>query len=220
MNKKGIFFSLSVFLILTLLFILFFEFERNKEKELDFDAKKAQIQTVDHFVKDFDRYYIEEILSSSARPALVGYTNYLKSDFSKNSLVNIMIDGRNAAGTTIFDPLFSTDSGFELALGALFFTLDDYNFEYTLDDVIQDDYENFRLVFSSDYSFEFNGQVWSESNKQTIVEVSVYGMYHPDHNIIIRENWILDNSGGCYIEDIFSDLVNCIGARNIRPPAP
>lgn len=212
MDKKGIFYSLSVILFLILLIIVFSNKSDIFKKEEKFHIERTQIIVMDHFVRDFDRYYAESILKAAAKPALISLTK--GSAFTLGDVVNLMIDG--SGGGTSINPLLSTNEGLNQALRTLTFNLDAQSFNYSLTSVEQLEFDQIQLNFEVDYYFKALDTNWSRKGLPVNIILDVYGMSHPRHLHagIIDSSWVPDSTG-CYRNIIFSENIACRG--NIRP---
>jgi len=56
--KKGVFFSLSMVMLIGILFILFHNRADVYEEQQEFRIKRAQLSVMNHFVTDFEEYYV------------------------------------------------------------------------------------------------------------------------------------------------------------------
>jgi hypothetical protein len=214
MNKKGIFYSMSVVLFIVLLIIVFSNKSDIFQKDEKFHMERAQIIVMDHFVRDFDRYYTESIIKAAAKPALINLTK--GAPFSRETVVNLMIDG--SEGGIKINPLLSTKEGLNQSLRTLTFNLDAQSFNYSLQSIEQPDYKTIMLNFEVDYYFKVLDTNWSRKSLPVSITLDVHGMSHPGHSAsgVIDSSWVSDSSG-CYANIIFSDNpIICSG--NIRPP--
>lgn len=216
MYKKGVFFSLTVVLFLVFLIILFNARAKQIEAERDLHLTRAQIIVLDHYVRDFDAYYIQQILRNSATHAFEAATAESSfTPFTKLELVDIMKNG--FSGTVSMDIALITNEFFERSLGTLTFTLEDKVFDFKLNSVEQTEYDKIILNFNvTEYRFEQFDSIWKKNNIAVEIEISIYGLTHPFYGYTIDDSW-LEDSSGCYIEDIMSDTNAC--AINIMPPS-
>jgi len=216
MGKKGVFYSLSVVLFLVFLIILFTGRAQLQKKDEAFRLERAQIIVMDHFARDFDRYYAENILHTAAKPALTELTKSYPFTISTLNNMTDLMDDRAGTGVAM-NPLLSTNEGFSQSLGTLSFLMDDAKFNYSLESLEQLNYTSFRLNFSVSYSFRaFDSSEWSKADKVVNIIVSVYGLTHPAYNKIIDSSWIENDSSICYVNQIISDSAPCTG-MNIMP---
>ena len=216
-NKKGIFFSLSAALLITFLIIFFNNKTDMIEDRENFRTERAQIIAMDHFINDFNRYYVKQILSNSIKPALINRTRNVNPSFikfSKEEFVNITITGNNS-GITYLKPKQTTKNNFEQALRTLTFTPDVAIFNYTLKSVEQPFFDMIKLNFSVYYEFKAFDTRWTKHIDMPI-DVDIYGLYHPAyssevHEVINRENWVEnETSSRCFFQDIFKpDAGSC-----------
>ena len=214
MDKKGIFYSLSVIVFLIFLIVIFINKADIQKKEEQFHVERAQIVVMDHFVRDFDRQYVDVIIHTAARPAMISITR--TGSFTTGRLVDLMEDGTEASAT--MNPLFSTDANFDQALGTLTFMLDSSEFLYRVASVQQLNETTIKLNFLVDYSFEALSTNWSKKDKPVSITMSVYGLGHPTHgNDIIDDSWVIDTATGCYINDIIPGIDSTCTGKNIMP---
>ncbi|KYK24483.1 hypothetical protein AYK26_06590 [Euryarchaeota archaeon SM23-78] len=212
-NKKGVFFSLTVILFLVLLLIIFNTKSELQKKEDEFHIQRVQIIVMDHFVRDFDRYYAKTILETAAKPALVALTPSASVPFSKADVVSMMKNGLPVQLTT--------DDNFQQSLGTLTFTLDEKEFDFRLESFEQPRYDTIQLNFLVNYSFKMTESNWSKTDKQVIIPITVYGLYHPTYLEVIDDSWLEDTADECYINEIFSSPPSCSGMNIMpQPPAP
>jgi hypothetical protein len=215
-NKKGIFYSLSVIVFLLFLILVFINKSEIQKKEEQFHIERAQIIVMDHFVRDFDRYYVEVIIHNAARTAMISITRF--APFTYDNLVDLMEDGTGGGAT--MNPLFSTSQNFAQALGTLTFMLDNNELSYRVASVEQLNETTIKLNFLVDYSFESFNTNWSKKDKPVNITMSAYGLWHPDHDALIDSSWVPDNAAGCYINDIISNPASVCAGKNIMPPPP
>jgi len=211
MNRKGIFYSLSVFLFLVFLIIVFNSRAEINKRDEQSHIERAQIISMDHFVRDFDRYYSERIIETATKPALIALTP--SAPFTRQQLVDLMTDG--SGGGTSMNQLLSTNENFKQALGTLTFQMDYEVFSYSLESFEQVDYETMKLNFNVNFSFNVFDTNWTRTNKPVNITVLVQGLSHPNHlsSGVIDNSWRSD-SNGCYANIIFGTGI-CNG--NIRP---
>jgi hypothetical protein len=216
MNKKGIFYSLSVMLFLIFLIIVFNNKAQVLKKDEEFQIERAKIIVMDHFVRDFDRYYAQNIIETATRPALINLTR-MSAPFNSNKLIELMRDG--VSGNVHINHLLTTSENFDQSLATLSFKLDENKFSYALERVLQswqpDNYA-IKLNFHVKYFFSAFDTNWSIADKDVNITVPVYGLYHPTYHDVIAHDWV-HNNAGCYINDIMSGLPGCSG-MNIMPP--
>jgi len=220
MNKKGQFFSLLAVIIIILLALFFFYKSDAASREDDLYIKRVTISSMDAFVSEFEQKSIPVILESSAKPAIAARISKPAtfSKFSKNELTEIMKDGE-WGGVTYLDDIYTTDNAYKETLGTLTFTIKNGGvFDYSLDSVKQIDFKTLELDFIVNYEFELFENKWSKSNKHVLVQVPIYSLKHPAYDRrIITKDWSFDNSGNCFIEQIFLNAKPCAGL-NIAPP--
>jgi hypothetical protein len=213
MNKKSMFFSLSALLFVISLLIIFNNDARLKEEEDKFDLGRAQIMVMDNFVRDFDHYYIQQILESAAKSALVEKSATL-SEFQKISDITGYMENLLPKEKT-------TDNYFKQALGTLSFQIpdSDANFSYRIIDISQPDFNTIKIDFAVDYSFEIFETKWEKSNKEVTVILSANGITHPEHKLVIDHGWIEDSFPcspiTCLLSDIIAEFDDCNGVVDI-----
>ena len=226
MNKKGIFYSLSVILFLLFLIIFFNTKAEIQKKENQFHVDRAQIIVMDHFVRDFEQYYAKEILEAAARPALLELTIIIPKQINSVELMDLMCDGTTSSAS--INPLLATNDNILQALGTLTFPLNDRYFNYKIDSVDQVDYATIRLNFRIDYWFYKFDTNWSRKGASVNVTFDVYSLAHPRYNYeeygVIDANWVQDwEATQCYAEQIFDESVTILSCRNnenIIPQCP
>ena len=211
-NKKAVFYSLSVVLFLVFLLIVFNTKADIQKRDDRFHLNRAQMIVMDHFVRDFDRYYIEAILETSARPALVELTTTGSGVFNGADLVNTMT---GSSGN--LDPLLTTDENFQQALNTLSFPVNDRDFSFSVQSIQQLNYYRIRINFLVDYRFGITGSEWSEDDRPISVVLEVYGFGHPAYDGIIDSSWIEDEMTTIpsYADQIFTGSTS--GSENIKP---
>jgi hypothetical protein len=217
MNKKGIFFSISAVIILILLF-LYFSFKGDLQRLNDEqDIKRSQMMVMDNFVISFENFYIEQIIKTAAKNALVKRTNFMPfSRTTKSNIEGIMDDGDDG-GFNYMPEIAGTDLNYEQALKTLSFSINpsDRSFDYTLVKARQTNWFTIELNFSVDYSFKVFDSEWSRQNKQVLISFPVYSLWHVNRSLIIDKSWV-ENMTGCYVNDIISDSIAC-DKMNIMP---
>lgn len=212
-QRKAMFFSLTALLLILFLFILFKNRAEISKLDEEFHVNRAQVIVMDHFVRDFDRYYIPQILETSSKQALVKLTNGPR--FTKDQLVDVMKDG--VQGTTvILEPSSTTASLLDQALETLTFELDNAESTYRIENIRQLTYNEIQIDFRVDYKFKISKTQWEKSGKIVTVTLSVYSMWHPRYSRYIDDSWVI-NDTGCYITNIMLDASACSGL-NIMPP--
>ncbi|MBN2459923.1 hypothetical protein JXB28_06585 [Candidatus Woesearchaeota archaeon] len=216
-GKKGIFYSITVLLFMLFLLVYFNTASDIQKKEDEFHIERVRLIVMDHFVRDFDNYYIQEILATAAKPAMIELTSALPfARFSKEAVVDLMTDGET--GSIMINPLLATNDNFHQALGTLTFDPESLEFSYVLESVEQPYYDTLQLNFLVNYSFSSFSTRWSKSNKPVNISFTVYSLMHPDYDEVIGTNWVERNEG-CYIWGILSisPPPDCEG-KNIMPP--
>lgn len=211
-NKKAVFYSLSVVLFLVFLLIVFNTKAEIQKRDDRFHLGRAQIVVMDHFVRDFDRYYLNAILETSAKPALINLTKIGVGVFNKDRVVSTM-----NGSTGSLDNLLTTGENYQQALNTLSFPINDKDFSFILQSVNQLNYYRIRLNFLVNYRFKVSDTEWSKDDKLVSVDIDVYGLGHPVHGGIIDSSWVQNTEvdAGCYVDQIFTDVTGCTG--NIRP---
>ena len=219
LNKKGVFYSLSVILLLIFLIIVFNGKAQLLQRDEQFHVERAKIIIMDRFVRDFDRYYAENIIETATKPALINLTR--NAPFNRNQLIEMMTTGADSASGLHINPLLTTNENFQQSLATLSFKLDAENFAYRIESVEQLSYELLRFNFSVDYFFSAFDTNWSRTNKQVSITVPVNGLWHPAYNDVIDSSWVENATGGCYVNQIISPPPesSCFG-MNIMPEAP
>jgi hypothetical protein len=169
---------------------------------------------MNNFVKDFDRYYLMEILQTPLKNALVNLTGKGEK-IKKNELKDVIIDGEFNSKTYLI-PESTTNGIFNQSLRTLTFNIDHVNFKYDIKDIDQKRYDTIVFNFLVNYSFFMFNTNWSKHNKPVDIEIDVYGLKHPDYSRIIEKDWIENNTEPCLIDKIM-DVNVCIG-KDIMPP--
>ena len=142
--KKAMFFSLSTIFLIVLIFLIFKSKSEILGIDRDFYISRAQLKTMDHFVRDFDGYYIEQILKTSSKQALVSRTKG-PIKFTKANLADVMKDGIEGM-TTYIDPFKTTDSLFSQSLKTLTFAPSAAEFDYTLEEIRQLTFSAIKII--------------------------------------------------------------------------
>ncbi len=219
LNKKGVFYSISAVLFLIFLVIVFNSKAQVLKKDEEFHVERVKIIIMDHFVRDFDRYYAENILQTAAKPALINLTR--DSPFNRSQLIDLMTNGFDSDSGLRINPLLATNENFQQSLATLSFKLDNASFSYRLESAEQLTYDSIRLNFRSNYFFSAFDTNWSRINKIVSINVSVYGLWHQDFSEIIDSSWVENSTSGCYINQIISPPPepSCV-RMNIMPLAP
>jgi hypothetical protein len=225
MKKKGIFFSVGTVLVLFILFISFRNWSGKEAVDKEFLVSRAQLVVMENFVSDFDSRYIQQILATAARPAIIelsrGGDVIGAADF-----MSAMKTGSTTAGTVVMDPALSTDNNFRQALGVISFGIEDKSFTYEVTHIRQTAYDSFEIEFSVDYTFNLRESTWSRKGKKVIVPISVIGLAHPRYatNGTIDSSWVPGTYSQCYIMELFQETslgIDCEpNGVNIQPPAP
>lgn len=215
LGKKGVFYSISVLLFLVFLVIVFSNKAKVQEKDEEFHTERAKIIIMDHFVRDFDRYYAENIIETAVKPSLANLT---RAPFNKGQLIKLMAEGTDDVSHLRINPLLTTNENFQQSLATLSFKLDNASFNYVLESAEQLSYDLIRLNFSANYYFKAFDTNWSKTNKLVSVNVPVYGLWHPDYGEIIDSSWEENVTGTCYINRIMipAQQPTCSG-MNIMP---
>ncbi|MBW2971010.1 hypothetical protein KY320_02515, partial [Candidatus Woesearchaeota archaeon] len=117
MNKKAMVFSVMVILALVVCFVILQSLAKIESQNKDFRVNRAQLLVFDHFVRDFDSYFIEEILRSAAKPALAELSQ--SAPFTKKDVVDLMEDG--IFGSHAIDSASTTEASLNNALNTLSF---------------------------------------------------------------------------------------------------
>jgi hypothetical protein len=215
-NRKGVFYSLSVIILLVFMIIVFNNKAHLMQKEEQSHVERAKIIIMDRFIRDFDRYYAESILQTAAKPALVNLTR--DSPFNSSQLIEMMATGIDSVSGLSMNPLLGSNENFQQSLATLSFNLDSASFSYRLESAEQLSYELLRLDFSVDYSFSAFNTNWSRRNKIINITVAVNGLWHPAYDEVIDSSWVENSTGGCYINQIITPTPEpgCTG-MNIMP---
>lgn len=221
LNKKGVFYSISAVLFLIFLVIVFNSKAQVLKKDEEFHVERVKIIIMDHFVRDFDRYYAENILQAAAKPALINLTRNYPFNFNRNQLIELMTNGVDSASGSHINPLLTTNENFQQSLATLSFSLDSKGFNYRLESLEQLSYELLRLNFRVDYFFSAFDTNWSKTNKLVSINVPVYGLWHPSFNEVIDSSWVENSTGDCYVNQIITPPPHpsCSG-MNIMPQGP
>jgi hypothetical protein len=214
-DKRGVFYSISVLLLLVFLVIVFSNKAKVQEKDEAFHTERAKIIIMDHFVRDFDRYYAQNIIETAVKPSLANLT---RDPFNRDQLIKLMAEGTDDVSHLRINPLLATNENFQQSLATLSFKLDNASFDYVLESAEQLSYDLIRLNFSVNYYFKAFDTNWSKINKFVSVNVPVYGLRHPDYGEIIDSDWEENATGTCYINRIMTPAPQpaCSG-MNIMP---
>jgi hypothetical protein len=220
MNKKGMYMSISVLVILFALFIVFQNQASVQQKEKDLVADRAIVVAMDDFMRDMDTYYTYEILKDALKPALEALTVSVTPTSNLiqfSELASVMADPNR------IPPEYTTPNTLNQALSSLSFAPDSKEFTYEVKGVRQTDYLQFEVEFSVDYKFTFGSNTWTATDKQVIVPVTVYSLSHPSYSETygpITSDWVSTYTAQtCYIKEIFSDNLYCSDDKpNIMPP--
>jgi ribosomal protein L31 len=213
-NKKGVFFSLSIVFLMAILIIFFNSKADIVEDSHKFRTEKAKIIAMDHFINDFNRHYIEQIISAPIKPALINITHTTPFNWiDKIKFQSIMVDGEHA-GIVYLEDRQTTDNIFGQALSTLTFTPKVADFIYTLNEVTQEDYDTIKFSFLVDYEFQSFDITWSKTDLPMDIYVDIYGLWHPEWSDqvhkVINEEWIKDtDDSGCFHDMIFTDGETC-----------
>lgn len=200
-GKKGVFYSISVILLLVFLIIVFTNKAAVLREDERLHAERAKIIIMDHFVRDFGNYYAENIIETAVKPSLA---NLSRASFSQGQLIQLMEEGADEISHLRINPLLTSGENFKQALATLSFKLDNASFSYALESAEQLSYEVIRLNFSASYYFEAFNANWSKDDELVSVNVSVYGLWHPSYGGMIDSSWSENSTGTCYINQIIS----------------
>jgi len=171
---------------------------------------------MNNFVTDFDRMYVEQIITTSLKPAVAGILNK-SENISKDGLVSIM-DGLT---TGYMDSTLTLQSNLRRVLGTLTFSLDnpDKILNVTLKKVEQNEPFVLKFTFDADYRFELNGNVWEKKGKEIVIYMDIYSLKHPSYNYnYIEHDWIRNlNATKCFSNQVFTDAEPCFPYYNVEP---
>jgi hypothetical protein len=221
LNKRGVFYSISVLLLMIFLIIVFNNKAQLLQKDEEFHVERVKIIIMDHFVRDFDNYYAGNIIETAAKPALINLTTIARSTrFSSNQLIELMANGSDSASGLKINPLLTTNENFQQSLATLSFELDNASFNYRLESAEQPSYDSIRLNFRVNYFFRAFDTNWSRTGKLISINVPVYGLWHPDFDEIIDSSWSQNSTSGCYINQIITpDPDTACSGMNMMPPS-
>lgn len=221
--RKGQFFSLTVFLFIALLLVLFSFIAGLKEKDESFHVERLKKGVVNHFVTDFEEIYIPQIVGAAAKPALNGWLSRSSASIEMEDLSDIMLDGRlGESPIEYFNPEISVEESLGRALSTLNLPLDNRQdpdfFTLELVSVDQESFDRITLDFVASYKFRSDTNEWSMDEIPVTVAFDIYYLPHPGYSgEIIDEFWEHDSSGVCFISEVFDDAEACNGF-NLRPP--
>lgn len=218
-NKRGVFYSISVLLLMIFLIIVFNNKAQLLQKDEEFHVERAKIIIMDHFVRDFDNYYAGNIIETAAKPALINLTTIARTArFNSNQVIGLMTNGTDSVSHLSINPLLTTNENFQQSLATLSFELDNASLEYRLESTEQLSYDSIRLNFRVNYFFRAFDTNWSKTNKLISINVPVYGLWHPEFDEIIDSSWSENSTSGCYINQIMTPAPDtaCSG-MNIMP---
>jgi len=215
LDKKGVFYSISVLLLLVFLVIVFSNRAKLQEKDEQFHVERAKIIIMDHFARDFDRYYAQNIIETAVKPSLANLT---RASFNRGQLIQLMAEGTDDVSHLHINPLLTTNEDFQQSLATLSFKLDNASFNYALESAEQLSYDSIRLNFSVNYYFKAFDTNWSKTNKLVSVNLQLYGLWHPGLGEIIDSSWEENSTGSCYINQVIipAPQPGCSG-MNIMP---
>jgi hypothetical protein len=220
LNKKGVFYTLSVIIIIIILLAVFSNrlFVLNKEEEFNLD--RAKIIVMDQFIGDFDSYYAKNILETATKPALISLTSSSFILYSDSDLIDLMKTGDNGVAT--MDDIYSTNNNFNQSLRTLTFQLDDETFKYVIVNITQIDYKTIMLNFNVSYSFTSFDTTWKKTGKIINITVPISGLWHPSYPATpIDTDWVENIAPvNCYIEQLFNSsiILICDPIADIMPP--
>ncbi len=216
-DKRGVFYSISVLLLMIFLIIVFNNKAQLLQKDEEFHIERAKLIIMDHFVRDFDSYYAGNIIETATKPALINLTKSAR--FNSNQLIELMANGTDSVSGLNINPLLTTNENFQQSLATLSFELDDARLKYRLESAEQPSYDSIRLNFRVNYFFRAFDTNWSRTDKIVSINVPVYGLWHRDFGEIIDSSWLQNSTSGCYIDQIITPAPepSCVG-MNIMPP--
>jgi hypothetical protein len=218
-GKKGVFYTLSVIIVILILLVIFSNRLQVFNNDEDFKLGRAKILVMDRFVTDFDNYYAKNILETATKPALIQLTADVPHPFTNSELIDLMYDGDT--GVITMDEIYATQNNFDQALGTLTFELENAQFIYVIDDIRQINYTTIMISFRAEYHFTSFGTTWEKTGKIINITVSVYDLFHPDKHLYIDTDWVIDPvPSDCFIDQVFSDSPGCTVDLNIMPPPP
>jgi hypothetical protein len=231
MNRKAVFFSISSILVILVILISFQSWTKIKSAEKGFAVDRAGLLVPDHFVRDFDRYYLEQILAAAAKPAIEKLARLHPYDpgspyvpLSYRDIEDLMKDGVcvscGITSANAMDRAYTTDDNLRQALATFNFPLDRAELSYTLVGITQPSYDTFVLDFTADYIFSIGENTWQRQGKSIQIPVSVYSLPHPGYNLTeIDTDWTEQSDADkCLIQQLFDDpSVVCAIPVNIMP---
>jgi hypothetical protein len=216
-RKKGIFYTLSVLIVILLVLIIFSNRMLVLNKDEAFNLGRAKILVMDTFVGDFDHYYAKNILETATKPALIKLTSGMPLPIADSDLVDLMVTGDN--GVVEMNELYSTDNNLQQSLGTLTFQPDRAAFSYYIDDVKQIDLTTMVISFIAEYHFTAFNTTWEKTGKQINITVPIYSLWHPAYSAYIDTDWVEDPApADCFLDQIFSDASACDEVWNMMPP--
>jgi hypothetical protein len=207
MNKKGVFFSIGALLIIFVLLLGMQNTSRQKSEEKDMIIDRAQILVMDHFVRDFDRQYVEQIMNGATKPAIEALLTD-GTPISDPEIIQMMKTGTRGARTLMAQG-FTTDDNLRQAMATLTFK-PAYTFDFHITNIRQTIYNEFDVDFSVEYSFKMGDSTWSKDGLMVTVPVTVYGLKHPIYMNIVDSPWIQETDPNkCFIDEAFDRATNC-----------
>lgn len=143
-------------------------------------------------------------VKAANKPALINLTRNYPFNFNRNQLIELMTSGADSASGSHINPLLTTNENFQQSLATLSFKLDNASLSYRLESAEQLSYDSIRLNFSVNYFFRAFDSNWSRTNKLVSIDMSVYGLWHPDFNEIIDSSRVENSTGNCYVNQIIT----------------
>ncbi len=222
MNKKGMYMSVSVLVILFALFVIFQNRAAVEMGERELVTERARMIVMDDFMGDFRDYYVYVIMAAAAKPALEEMIEARSPAVLPPGQIPLVMSGEDLPGYEPIPTFYNTNSTLHMALASLSFKPDSYELSYHIVDIRQNEYDWFEIEFSVDYIFTFSENIWEAKNQRIVVPISVYSLWHPTYSKDygpIADDWVEDTSAKkCYIDEVFPDSVHCFGKPNIMPP--
>lgn len=217
--KKGMFFTLSI--VLLIIFALFLVRSASQVQQLEeqFRIERSQLYVIDEFIRELDDREIEKYLKLAFKATLIARTKDGPIPFDFNEILDIMDNSySNSMGKDYIEDTLTTDELLSQSFKTLTFSFEDSAtvFGYRILSMRQISFNTIEVDFEVDYSFTAFGNTWSRVGKQITIEYDVYSLTHPN-GLIIVDSWIPDSSI-CLIHDLVSDADDFCNF-NIVPPS-
>jgi hypothetical protein len=203
--RKGMIYTVSVLLLLGVVLFFMLQVSDIFDSKQKNTVSRARILTMEHFVRDFERYYASTLLEAAAMQSLVALSK--SPGFSGADLVDLMKDGSSPAAS--INSISSTDENFRQAKATISFALDSSSFQYTLAGVEQPSFDTVALTFLVDYSFTSDGSTWIRDDLPVRTVLSLRGLTHPVYGEVIDSTWVVDSASPCLLSTLTTEPVTC-----------